>query len=230
VELRLKSAVEEGILEEGMEHLPRMVELKTTAGSIHCRLHAPKFADAAIIWVFGETGGLGGPAGGMYQRLAQQLWHENIASLEVDYRNPGDMVSCVIDVLVANFYLRSKGCTKTILIGHSFGAAVVINAGIELDNILGVAALSSQTDFAGRVHELSPKPLLLMHGTEDEVLPHVGSERIYERAREPKKLLLYPCRHGLDACRDQIDSDLKEWIRQLASKTHGEKPGSSLIQ
>jgi hypothetical protein len=39
---------------------------------------------------------------------------------------------------------------------------------------------------------------------------------VFERAHEPKKLLLYPCRHGLDECRDEIDRDLAEWLRLAA--------------
>ena len=37
---------------------------------------------------------------------------------------------------------------------------------------------------------------------------------IYARAKEPKKILLYPgCRRGLDECQDQVDKDVVEWLR-----------------
>lgn len=99
------------------------------------------------------------------------------------------------------------------LVGHSFGGAVVISAGALSDDVAAVAALSSQTYGTSLADQVSPRPLLLMHGTNDEILPDTCSRQIYERAREPKELRLYPgCRHGPDECRDQIDADLTAWL------------------
>ena len=42
------------------------VRLMTNAGEIVGRLHSAETGDAAILWVFGSGGGLGGPAGGLY--------------------------------------------------------------------------------------------------------------------------------------------------------------------
>lgn len=42
------------------------------------------------------------------------------------------------------------------------------------------------------VAEISPRPLLVIHGTADRVVPAVLSERLFARAREPKKLWLIP--------------------------------------
>jgi hypothetical protein len=50
---------------EGQERL----RLLTDGGDIDCRLHATTGGDAAVLWVFGAGGGLGGPAGGLYTRL-----------------------------------------------------------------------------------------------------------------------------------------------------------------
>ena len=38
------------------------------------------------------------------------------------------------------------------------------------------------------VSRISPRPILLMHGTQDEIIPVYHSERIFEAAREPKEL------------------------------------------
>ncbi len=80
---------------------------------------------------------------------------------------------------------------------------------------MAVAALSSQTYGTRLAAELSPRSLLLMHGTADEILPDRCSQQIYERASEPKEIRLYQgCRHGLDECREQIDNDLRNWLKQ----------------
>lgn len=194
------------------------VQLHTDAGTIECRFHeAVGAGELAVLWVFGAGGGLGGPAGGLYTRLAKQLAPEGIASLRLDYRRPAELIPCVLDVLMGTGYLATRGRRRVMLVGHSFGGAVVIAAGAVSEAVIGVAALSSQTAGADAVDSLAPKPLLLMHGTDDEILPDVCSRDLYRRAGEPRKLLLYEgCRHGLDQCRDEIDRDLLAWIREVA--------------
>jgi alpha-beta hydrolase superfamily lysophospholipase len=193
------------------------VALVTDQGSISCRLHPADAGDAAVLWVFGSGGGLGGPAGGVYERLGRRLAGEGIASLQVDYRRPADLVPCVLDVLAGVAFLAARGRTRVVLVGHSFGGAVVIAAGAASDAVIAVAALSSQSSGTQAVAALAPRPLLVAHGTDDEVLPDRTSRDIHARARDPKRLILYPgCRHGLDACRDALDRDLLTWIREVA--------------
>eukprot|EP00163_Fabomonas_tropica_P021662 TRINITY_DN37797_c0_g1_i1.p1 TRINITY_DN37797_c0_g1~~TRINITY_DN37797_c0_g1_i1.p1 ORF type:complete len:388 (-),score=69.45 TRINITY_DN37797_c0_g1_i1:91-1254(-) len=40
------------------------------------------------------------------------------------------------------------------------------------------------------VHAISPRPILIMHGTNDNIIPHSHSERIHAVAREPKEIWL----------------------------------------
>jgi pimeloyl-ACP methyl ester carboxylesterase len=111
-------------------------------------VHARQFGrpdGRAVLWVFGAGGGFGGPAGGVYTRLASRLVNDGIASLCVDYRYPGRLRPCVDDVRSGLEYLRADGAGRAILVGHSFGGAVVIQAGISRPEVAGVAALSSQT-------------------------------------------------------------------------------------
>lgn len=196
----------------------RVLDIHTNAGVINCRLHkAESGSGSGIVWVFGSGGGLGGPAGGMYIRLAKTLVDEGWTSLRLDYRSPGHLTSCVLDTLAGMHVLEEMGIRRIVLVGHSFGGAIAISAGAASLSTAGVVAMSSQTAGTGAVNRLSPNPLLLIHGTADEVLPASCAQDIYRRALEPKKLLLYPgCRHGLDQCRDELDSDLLTWIRNVA--------------
>jgi len=190
------------------------VQLNTDRGSITCGLH-PAASNNGILWVFGAGGGLGGPAGGHYTRLAGQFQPSGVASLELDYRRPGYLQDCVIDVLVGLAYLGSLGVKRIVLVGHSFGGAVVINAGEISESVIAVAALSSQTAGTEAVRRLSPKPVLLIHGEKDEVLSPSCSIDLHMRAHEPKELILYPdCLHGLDQCQDVLDRDLTRWLRE----------------
>ena len=194
----------------------RQIRLRTNAGAIDCRYHSADKGDEAILWVFGAGGGLGGPAGGLYPRLAEVMTADHVSSLRLDYRKPGQLTACVLDVLLGVAYLDSINRKRVVLAGHSFGGAVVINAGALSPNVIAVAALSSQSHATDAVEDLSPRPLLLMHGEADEVLPARCSRDIYSRAREPKKLLLYPgCKHGLDDCRREVDRDLTLWLHDV---------------
>jgi len=75
--------------------------------------------------------------------------------------------------------------------------------------VIGVAALSSQTSWTQAVGAVSPRNLLLMHGTADQVLSGACSRDLYARARHLKQLIVYPgCRHGRDECRDELDRGL----------------------
>lgn len=189
------------------------LRLRTEAGAIEARLHPTPEGDAAILWVFGAGGGLGGPAGGLYTRLGAEFRPRGVASLEVAYRHPGRLRECVRDVLTGIAYLASLSKSRIVLVGHSFGGAVVIQAGALSPAIIAVAALSSQTGGAEAVGALSPKPVLFIHGGADEILPDTCSRSLYARAREPKRLIVYPgCRHGLDQCREALDRDLTRWL------------------
>lgn len=189
-----------------------LVKLITSQGTLLGRLH-PAEGEAAILWVFGSGGGLGGPAGGLYTRLGERLQSLGATSLELDYRRPGELMACILDVLVGLSWLESLGKSRIVLVGHSFGGAVVINAGTLQDSVVAVAALSSQTAGTEAVDRLSPKPVLFLHGEADEVLPDDCSRDLYQRASAPKELILYPgCRHGLDQCREALDRDLTRWL------------------
>lgn len=192
------------------------LRLATCAGDLRGRLHLCP-GDSAIVWVFGAGGGLGGPAGGLYDRLAEQLRPEGVASLELDYRRPGRLQDCVQDVLAGVAYLgKGLGKARIVLVGHSFGGAVVIGAAAASPQVIAVAALSSQTAGTSRVAQVGPRPLLLVHGEADEVLSSLCSRDLFARAHDPKELILYPgCRHGLDQCRDDLDRDLAAWMRRV---------------
>ncbi len=206
---------------EGLERL----RLLTDAGAVECRWHPAPAGNAAVLWVFGAGGGLGGPAGGLYTRLGQQLRPRGVASLEVAYRHPGRLGECVQDVLLGLAWLAGEGRRQVALVGHSFGGAVVITAGAASEAVIAVAALSSQARGTEAAAALSPRPLMVMHGTDDEILPDACSRDIYERARQPKELILYPgCRHGLDQCREELDRDLAGWLERVIAGGPGRSP------
>jgi alpha-beta hydrolase superfamily lysophospholipase len=195
--------------------------LQTNVGDIVARLHSAPEGAPAVVWVGGSGGGLDGPAWGMYPRLAGRLAAQGIGSLRLHYRRPNHLEDCVADTLLGAAYLvQQRGYRRVALVGHSFGGAVVISAGALGDDVAAVVAMSSQTYGTDLAPQVSPRPLLLLHGTADEILSHRCSESIYARARQPKELLLYDgCRHGLDECREQVDEAVVAWLlKELPAK------------
>src|SRR4051794_36376153 len=153
--------------------------LITDNGQIRARCHAATGGTKSVLWLFGAGGGLGGPAGGIYYRLARQLVRNGVASLELDYRHPGDLIDCTLDALLGIELLADRGHPDVMLAGHSFGGAVVIRTAVASERVIGVVAMSSQSYGAEGVGRISPRPVLFIHGENDEVLPDTCSRSLY---------------------------------------------------
>ena len=189
------------------------ITLHTSRGDIAGVLHAREGLTAAVVWVGGASGGLDGPADAIYPALGEALVKEGVASLRLDYRAPNHLVECTLDALAGVSFLGGIGAESLGLVGHSFGGAVAIAAGVHSPSVKAVAALSSQTYGATDVALLAPRPLLLVHGLEDTRLPPACSEQIFRWARQPKDLVLIPgAGHGLRQCRQQLFDLLKGWL------------------
>ena len=191
------------------------VNIDSSRGPIVGILHPCEAEPGAAIFVGGALGGLDGPAGGLYPRVAEALVRDaaGLTSLRLHYRQPGDFEECVLDVMAGLSMLKGIGAKRTALVGHSFGAAVVIKAGELAEAVAGVAALSPQLYGTRTVQRLAPKSLLLAHGTADRMLDCEASRDIYKRANEPKRLVLYEgAGHSLSSCADELFELLCDWL------------------
>ncbi len=203
------------------------IRLETTRGTIEGILHPVEGGTSAVICVSGATGGLDGPADGLYARLPALLAPARVTVLRLDYRQPDVFEESVLDVLAGCSFLVGIGASELAIVGHSFGGAVAIKAGehhpairgavaIKAGEhhpaIRGVVAMSPQLSGTRDVQNLAC-PLLLVHGMSDSVLSHEASEDIYRRAREPKRIVLYAeAGHSLIQVRDALDALLAEWL------------------
>ena len=186
---------------------------RTNKGDFRGILHPATGSNRAVVWVSGVRGGFGGPGPGIYARMAGVLQGQGITSLRLDYRYPGDFQECVLDLLAGISYLGKDGGGPVVVVGHSFGGAVVIAAGAVSTSVRGVVSLSPQTRGADAVARLSPRPLLVVHGKSDTRLPYSCAQRVYAAALEPKKLVLYDgAEHRLAECREELEGLLEAWI------------------
>lgn len=176
---------------------------------------AVKSVDTAIVWlpgVYTSRGGIDGPAGGLFKRLGHQFRHR-VATLNISYSSPGELESCAKDTLGQMSELQSTGVRRFVLVGHSFGGAVAIGIGALTDAVIGVATLSAQTRGTNSIEKIAPRPLLLIHGTDDPILPASCSQDLYARASHGRQLILYEgARHWLSECQNELDQDLTRWL------------------
>ena len=186
------------------------------ATPIEARYHPP--LDGAkpgrgAVWVGGAGGGLDGPARGLYPAACRRLQREGVGGLRLHYRYPNELEECVLDTLLGVEFLVTEGTESVALVGHSFGGAVVITAAALSERVRAVVPMSTQTYGTDLAPALAPRPVLLVHGAADSVLPDICSRRVFAAAREPKELKLYPgAGHGLDEVREELLDLLVGWI------------------
>ena len=98
---------------------------------------------------------------------------------------------------------------------------MVIKAGQLAPLVVAVASLSPQL-FGTRQVVYLGKPLLLIHGDDDQVLPHAASEDIFQRALDPKRLvLLAGAGHALRERSQELFDELEPFLLQTAGAPPG---------
>ncbi|MDQ3854259.1 MAG: dienelactone hydrolase family protein [Thermoproteota archaeon] len=194
--------------------------MDTERGEIDCRYYSSNThnpASVAVVYVTGVGGGWGTPAIGLYPRLCCSLARIGIDGLRVRYRYPTDLLESVFDTLAGVAFLKEERTTKAIgLVGHSFGGAVVIQAAVQASDIVStIVTLATQSYCAA--HEVSKlkqgTSVLMIHGSDDKVLPAYCSEQVYQKAHDPKQIVLYEgAGHALDEVSEEVYNLVYGWF------------------
>jgi alpha/beta superfamily hydrolase len=195
----------------------KQIYIRTERGPIACLYHPGPRGGGAVIWVGGTDGGFSGPANAIYATLAEDLLEDGVGSLRLDFRRrdvPGDVEEGSYDVLAGIAFLKQECVGRIGLVGHSFGGAVVIAAAARSREVSAVVTLSTQTAGTGLTPQVSPRPLLLVHGELDRRLPPQCSRYVYSLAREPKELIILPgAKHSLRQRRQELRELLRQWLK-----------------
>jgi dienelactone hydrolase len=142
---------------------------------------------------------------------------KGIDELRVRYRHPTDLLESVFDILAGVTFLQEEHRTKAIgLVGHSFGGAVIIQAAVEASDIVStIVTLTTQSYCAAEaISKLKQgTSVLVVHGTNDKVLPVYCSEQLYLQAHEPRQLVIYKrAGHGLDEASQDVYELVYGWF------------------
>ncbi|MGB9980478.1 alpha/beta hydrolase [Methanobacterium sp.] len=190
------------------------VELITDRGEISCRFYKVNSNNLGVIWVGGVGGGWDTPAEGLYPELSEKLKENGISSLRIRYRYPHDLNESVYDVIAGIKFLENVGASKIALVGHSLGGAVVIQAASSSDSVRTVITLSTQSYGADSVLNISKDTsILLIHGADDPVLPSSCSRQVYNKAHDPKEIVILTGNaHCLDESSEKVHQIVYDWI------------------
>jgi pimeloyl-ACP methyl ester carboxylesterase len=198
----------------------QLLKLDTQRGEIVCRYYSSNThnpASVAVVYVTGVGGGWGTPAIGLYPRLCCSLARIGIDGLRVRYRHPTDLLESVFDTLAGIAFLREEHRIKAIgLVGHSFGGAVVIQAAVQASDIVSTL-VTLATQSYGAAHVISKlkhgTSALMIHGSDDKVLPAYCSEEVYQKAHDPKQIVLCQgASHGLDEVSEEVYELVYDWL------------------
>ena len=172
-----------------------------------------------VLWVPSGGVNFNGPAGGIYAELACDLQAAGMSSLRMGYREQGSFQECVLDTLAWLSFLQGTGAKTVVLAGHVLGAAVAIATAVLHPLAKAVVAISPRQQDTEMVHNLGPKPLLVIHGEKDTRIPADVVRDLYGRASQPKELVIYP-----DAGTDLAESraELREKLGMWLSEQLGE--------
>ncbi|KAL9658794.1 hypothetical protein ABK040_005948 [Willaertia magna] len=199
----------------------KKIGIHTSKGEIPAVLHQNNNSEikpsAGVVMIAGAGGGVYGPCG-MYEELCNEFCkNPNIISLRFDQRFPAQLSDGVWDNQAAIKYLVNHyEIEKFVIIGWSFGGAVVLQTAALNPYVKGVITLASQTAGATQpVRKLQNTSLLFIHGTADQCLPYSCSETLYQLAgsnHPDRTLKLCPQdSHGFDKNYKETKSLIKSW-------------------
>jgi pimeloyl-ACP methyl ester carboxylesterase len=165
----------------------------TRGGLLTLLWHGDRTEDRYVVMGGGAMGGMLGPANGVFHDLGVALAGQGIGTVRVGYRLANDLPECVLDMAAAVDLATRAGGERFVTLGHSFGGAVAVGCALALpSHVVGVATLATQSGGCEGAGGLAGRPLLLLHGDRDELLPPLCSEVVNELAGGLGELVVLP--------------------------------------
>ncbi|MPY95059.1 MAG: hypothetical protein GEV08_18965 [Acidimicrobiia bacterium] len=200
-------------------------ELYTWDGLLTLLWHGPANPRHVVLACGGALGGLLGPAEGLYHDLGVAWAAEgrDIATVRISYRAPNDLERCLHDLLAVAEIAENVGAERFVTLGHSFGGAVAVQAGVALGPACaGVVTFATQTAGCeeGEALGAAGTPVLHFHGEDDTTLPFMASQMV-QMLTGGELVLLPGADHLLSSARDTLWERLVDWVpQQLAITPH----------
>ena len=157
-------------------------------------------------------------------RAARGLENANVATLRFNFRGVGASSGTFDagegeqdDFLAALDWVKKKHPDKPVLAGgFSFGAWVASRAGCEVDYVRGlflIAAPVNSYDFGYLAH--CEKPMLFLHGTQDEYGDVNKLEKIVEHVRNAESVIVTGADHFFTKQIEAVEETIRAWAEEL---------------
>jgi dipeptidyl aminopeptidase/acylaminoacyl peptidase len=83
----------------------------------------------------------------------------------------------------------------------------------ELEEASRLKAATAHIDPANYVGHISPRPLLMINGRQDRIVPAQCAEALHEAAKDPKEIMWLEADHALQPHQAEAISEIDEWLR-----------------
>lgn len=192
-------------------------EIYTTRGLLSVFWHEPPESvpdqRAAVVACGGAMGGVLGPGHGLYHQLGEQWASQGTRFLRIGYREPNNLDLCAHDLACGVEMARDAGADRIVVMGHSFGGAVVIRAAVVMPaSVVGVVTFATQSAGCEVAGALAGIPLLLFHGDRDELIAPESSHMVQAIAGSGEVVMLLGDGHLLSKSDKAITERLNDWL------------------
>lgn len=192
----------------------RIVEIYTMEGLLQIWWYGLPGATDVALMCGGAMGGVLGPGRSLYLELGQQLAEEGRAAMAVNYRKPGDLTRSLLDTCAAADLALRNGAERFVILGHSFGGAVAIQAASTFtEHTAGVVTFATQSAGCEEASRIGTTPLLLLHGENDSILGPENSVMVQQLAGTGELRTFPGADHLLAEVADELATLTGPWIR-----------------
>ena len=193
----------------------RLVEIYTMEGLLQILWHGEPGATDVVLMCGGAMGGMLGPGRSLYLELGRSLAAEGRAAMAVGYRRPGDLPRCLLDTCAAADLALRNGAERFVVLGHSFGGAVAIQAASTFTaHTAGVITYATQSAGCEDAARTRGVPLLLLHGERDSLLGPENSMMVQSLAGHGEVRTYPDTDHLMAEAADEIAELTQTWVRE----------------
>jgi len=215
----------------------REIELPTPDGERIITWYAPAPAGRpTILYFHGNGGGLANRAGrfGRYQAAGFGIFIMSYRGFSGSTGRPTE-VHNIADARLAYDHLVKQGIKPSdiFLYGESLGSGVAVQtaAAVPVGGVILDAPYTSIVEVGAKAYPILPlswimvdryesdkriaainAPLLILHGTRDQVIPIEMGQRMYALARDPKKIVVFPEGRHVDLDQYGAVDVVRDWI------------------